>query len=338
MKSEKGARGLPLLEVKNLRLEFASREAPLRALRGVDFSLDAGERLGVVGESGAGKSLAAFAILNLIPPPGKITGGEILFEGRDLLRMKPSELRRVRGGRIAMIFQDPMTTLNPVLTVGAQMTETLRAHFDVSEKQARIAAAERLSEVAIPQPEARLRSYPHELSGGMRQRVVIAIALLTSPALIIADEPTTALDVTIQAGIMALLARLSAARKTALILITHDLGLVSQTTDRAAVMYAGKIVEYGATANITRTPRHPYTRGLIAALPRERPGTRRFTQIPGAMPPLSQTPPGCAFHPRCKFAQAVCQTDPPPPLAPLRDAADVSAACHFANDNLADDD
>ena len=320
---------MPLLEVDNLHLEFAARGGALPALRGVSFALEAGERLGIVGESGAGKSLAAFAILNLIAAPGRITAGEVRFEGRDLLRLSPAALRRVRGGRIAMIFQDPMTTLNPVLTVGAQMIETLRAHADVGEAEARAAALARLREVAIPRPEARLRAYPHELSGGMRQRVVIAIALLTSPALIIADEPTTALDVTIQAEIMALLARLSAARKTALILITHDLGLVAQNTDRAAVMYAGKIVECGDTALVTAAPRHPYTRGLIEALPQERPGSRRFVQIPGAMPSLAATPSGCAFHPRCKRAQEVCRRDPPPPLSPVDG---VLAACHFAGE------
>ena len=323
---------MPLLEIKNLQVEFSARGKIFPALRGISLSLEAGERLGIVGESGAGKSLAAFAVLNLVPPPGRISGGEILFDGRNLLRLSPSELRAIRGDRIAMIFQDPMTTLNPVMTVGEQMTETLKAHRRISNAEAQRLAVAKLREVAIPSPQSRFDSYPHELSGGMRQRVVIAIALLADPSLIIADEPTTALDVTIQAEIMALLAHLCEARGASLILITHDLGLVSQATDRAAVMYAGKIAEVGKTEELINRPRHPYTKGLLDALPKPNPDSanRRFRQIPGTMPSLAQMPNGCAFHPRCEFADDICRRGESPPS---REIANRIVACHFA-DNI----
>ena len=297
----------PLLEVRDLRVEFPLRDGVLPALRGVSFSVRAGQALGIVGESGAGKSLAAFALLNLVAPPGRIVGGEVWFEGRDLLKLPPSELRKVRGGRMAMIFQDPMTTLNPVLTVGEQLAECLVAHGGATMREARKAAAERLREVAIPDPVARLDSYPRELSGGMRQRVVIAAALMTAPALIVADEPTTALDVTIQAEMMALLARLRRAHGTALILISHDLALVSQAADEAAVMYAGKVVERAAVSDLIGRPLHPYSRGLLDALPDNAGADGRFRPIPGAMPALSAVPSGCAFHPRCSRAKDVCR-------------------------------
>ncbi len=295
-----------LLTVRGLSAVFGGR----RALRGVSFSLSAGERLGIVGESGAGKSLLALSLLNLIAPPGKIDGGEILFCGRDILRMPEKELRAVRGARMAMVFQDPMTTLNPVLTVEEQLTECVLARGGVGKKEAREMALRRLREVAMPAAEARLRAYPHELSGGMRQRVVIAAALITNPLLLIADEPTTALDVTIQAEIMSLLAALCAGRQMALILITHDLSLASQMTDRLMVMYAGGVVESGATADVIRAPLHPYTRGLLAALPENQSGGR-FNQIPGRMPSLAEVPGGCAFHPRCSIAREDCKIRTP---------------------------
>lgn len=317
-----------LLSAEDLRVSFLRRRGVLPALRGVSFSLSAGERLGVVGESGAGKSLAAAALLDLIPPPGEISGGTVRFEGRDLLSLSSAELRTVRGRRIAMVFQDPLTTLNPVLTIGKQLTECLRAHGIADGKEAERIAAARLREVSIPSPEERMRAYPHELSGGMRQRVVIAAALICNPALIVADEPTTALDVTIQADIMALLAELCESRGMALLLISHDLSLVSQMTGKILVMYAGRIVERGATADVIARPRHPYTRGLLASLTRRAAGGK-FYQIPGNMPPLDAVPEGCAFHPRCRFAKDVCRRETPNETA--------GVACHFA-DKIAESD
>ncbi|MBL6927807.1 MAG: ABC transporter ATP-binding protein [Rhodospirillales bacterium] len=302
---------MALLEVKNLGIEFPMRREVLRALQGVSFSLDAGERLGIVGESGAGKSIAAFAIINLLSKPGRINAGEILFEGRDLTVLDDNAMRDIRGNRISMIFQDPMMTLNPVLTIETQMIEVLKAHREISDNDARKIAVEKLREVAIPSPEDRLKSYPHELSGGQRQRVVIATALLTNPSIIIADEPSTALDVTIQAGIMALMLNLCKSHDMGLILITHDLAVVSQVTERVVVMYAGRVVEEGPTADIVTHPKHPYTRGLIAALPQEGTAGKRLNQIPGSMPTLDAIPDGCAFHPRCPHADDVCRASVP---------------------------
>ena len=314
----------PFLEVRDLILEFPIQGGTLSALRGVSFSLAAGERLGIVGESGAGKSLVASAVVNLISPPGRITGGEVRFEGRNLLALDADEIRAIRGRRIAMVFQDPMTTLNPVLTIGRQLTECLEAHGLAFGRQAHEQAVERLREVAIPSPHERMAAYPHELSGGMRQRVVIAAALIMQPSIIIADEPTTALDVTIQAEIMSLLTDLCTRRKMALILITHDLSLVAQTTDNIMVMYSGLVIEHGATAEVISSPRHPYTRGLLLSLS-ERADGGRFYQIPGGMPPLSAIPAGCAFHPRCAYADALCQQEIPS----LRSCGSgPRAACH----------
>jgi peptide/nickel transport system ATP-binding protein len=302
---------MPILEVNNLEVRFPMREGELIAIRDISFSIDRGERLGIVGESGAGKSVAAFAILRLVGRPGYISGGQILFEGNDLASLSPEQLRQFRGNQITMIFQDPMMTLNPVLTIGTQMIECLQTHKGMRRREARELAVEKLRSVAIPSPEARINQYPHELSGGMRQRVVIAIALLTDPEIIIADEPTTALDVTIQAEIMELLLELCEKHQVALILITHDLGVVSEITQRAIVMYAGRIVEEGPTRSIIEQARHPYTQGLINALPeRTRPG-QRLNQIPGSMPTLMQIPPGCAFHPRCEHVTDVCRTQVP---------------------------
>jgi peptide/nickel transport system ATP-binding protein len=315
-----------LLEVKDLTVAFALRRQHLTAVDGVSFSLSRGERLGIVGESGAGKSVTGFAILNLVSKPGRITAGSIRFEGRELTRLSEEEMRSIRGNRIAMIFQDPMMTLNPVLTVGTQLTETLLAHKEISKGDAREKALATLRKVHIPSPERRLTQYPHEFSGGMRQRIVIAIALLTNPALIIADEPTTALDVTIQAEIMDLLLKLCESEQMGLILITHDLAVVSQVTETIAVMYAGRLMEMGSTEIITRNPQHPYTRGLLAALPQSGKGRRRLNQIPGVMPSLTKIPPGCPFSDRCSECEEICRREVPP-LTPKQSGC--LAACHL---------
>ncbi|WP_148864334.1 ABC transporter ATP-binding protein [Marinobacter fonticola] len=315
---------MALLEVKDLDVRFAVRGGDLKALRKISFSLDKGERLGLVGESGAGKSVAAFSILNLIARPGYIAGGEILFEGKNLAAMSDRELRKIRGNRIAMIFQDPMMTLNPVLSIGTQMVEALKAHRRISTKAARQIALDRLKQVQIPSPDKRLDQYPHELSGGMRQRVIIAIALLLDPEIIIADEPTTALDVTIQAEIMALLLELCEQRNVALMLITHDLGVVSQVSQRMLVMYAGRIIEQGPTKEIINDAQHPYTQGLINALPQMGEPGRRLFQIPGSMPSLAKIPTGCPFHPRCQFATDLCKQEMPEYVA----SGNVDVACH----------
>jgi len=316
---------VPLLEVRNLEVTFALRRVRLVALRDVSFAVDAGERLGIVGESGAGKSVAAFSILNLVGKPGYVSGGEVVFEGRTLNRLAEQDMREVRGNRIGMIFQDPMVTLNPVLSIGTQLTEVLHAHRQIGEAEARERAIETLARVRIPSPAARMDQYPHELSGGMRQRVVIAAALITEPRLIVADEPTTALDVTIQAEIMDLLLDLCERTGVALILITHDLGVVSQVTQRAVVMYAGRVVEEGRTGELIRNPRHPYTRGLVDALPERTTPGERLNQIRGVMPSIARIPAGCAFHPRCPHVMDVCRGEVP---ADTR-VGDRRVACHL---------
>ena len=316
-----------LLEVKDLEVKFALRFGDLTAINGVNFTLDKGERLGIVGESGAGKSVTGFAIINLLSKPGYISGGQVLFEGQELNRLPEEEMRAIRGYRISMIFQDPMMTLNPVLTIRTQMVETVLAHENVGKAEAVDIAMDKLKKVHIPSPEKRIHQYPHECSGGMRQRIVVAIALLTNPALIIADEPTTALDVTIQAEIMDLLQELCKSEKMGLILITHDLGVVSQVTERIAVMYAGKIVEIGDTQAVIHNPEHPYTQGLIKALPGSLQPGSRLNQIPGMMPTLTDIPPGCAFHPRCDISETVCRTEVPA-LISRRDR-DRTTACHM---------
>jgi len=300
-----------LLEVQDLVVKFGLRSGDLTALNGINFTLDPGERMGLVGESGAGKSVAGFSIINLISKPGFIASGRVLFEGEEISSYPLEQMRGIRGNRISMIFQDPMMTLNPVLTIGTQMVETILAHNKMSTAHAREIALEKLSKVYISSPGKRLGQYPHELSGGMRQRVVIAISLLTNPSLIIADEPTTALDVTIQAEVMALLLELCKNEHMGLILITHDLGVVSQVTEKICVMYAGRIVEQGPTEDIVTNPRHPYTRGLIQALPQGGNGRGRLHQIPGMMPNLTSIPPGCAFHPRCEHAMDICRSTMP---------------------------
>ncbi|MFT6559360.1 ABC transporter ATP-binding protein [Sneathiella sp.] len=321
---------MALLEVKDLEVQFPLGRKTLQALYGVNFTLDKGERLGIVGESGAGKSVAAFAILNLLSKPGRISAGEILFEGRDISKLSDTEMRTLRGNRISMIFQDPMMTLNPVLTIGTQMIECLKAHRDISDEEATRISVAKLREVMIPSPENRMDSYPHELSGGMRQRVVIAIALLTDPAIIVADEPTTALDVTIQAEIMELMLELCKNHNVGLILITHDLAVVSQVTERIMVMYAGRVVEEGPTQEVIQRPQHPYTRGLIKALPQENVPGARLNQIRGAMPSLDAIPQGCAFNPRCDFCSEHCLKNIPD----LIGKGDHHAAC-FKVDEMA---
>lgn len=316
-----------LLEVKDLEVKFALRFGDLTAINGVSFTLDKGERLGIVGESGAGKSVTGFAIINLLSKPGYISAGKVLFEAKEINRLPEDEMRELRGNRISMIFQDPMMTLNPVLTIRTQMVETVQSHDNVSKAEAIEIALGKLRKVHIPSPEKRLHQYPHEFSGGMRQRIVVAIALLTNPALIIADEPTTALDVTIQAEIMDLLQELCESDNMGLILITHDLAVVSQVTERIAVMYAGKIVELGSTRAVIKNPAHPYTQGLIKALPGSLQPGSRLNQIPGMMPTLTDIPPGCAFHPRCNISGTICQRQVPALLS--KKDYDSMAACHM---------
>ncbi|WP_306261130.1 ABC transporter ATP-binding protein [Pararhizobium sp. IMCC21322] len=315
---------MTLLSVRDLTVKFATRDSSVTALNQISFDLAKGERLGIVGESGAGKSITGFSLMNLLSRPGFIDNGTILFQGDDIVKMSESQMRSIRGNQMAMIFQDPMVTLNPVLTIGQQMVETLRAHRKLSQKEAEQISIVKLREVYIPSPEERLDQYPHELSGGMRQRIVIAIALLLDPQLIIADEPTTALDVTIQADIMELLLELCQSNKVGLILITHDLGVVSQMTERTLVMYAGRIIEAGRTREIINDPQHPYTQGLINALPQQTQPGSPLKQIPGNMPSLTAIPNGCAFNPRCEYALDHCRTTVPE----IVQYAHVKVACH----------
>jgi len=316
-----------LLEVKDLVIKFALRTGEVTATNGVSFSLEKGERLGLVGESGAGKSVTGFSIIDLISKPGYIASGEVRFLGEDLTKMSAEQIRSIRGNRISMIFQDPMMTLNPVLTIGTQMIETLLQHNPkMSKDEARRISVDKLRKVYIPSPEKRLSQYPHEFSGGMRQRIIIAIALLTDPELIIADEPTTALDVTIQAEIMELLMELCETDDMGLILITHDLAVVAQVTQNIAVMYAGCVAETGSTAKVVSEPQHPYTQGLIAALPQSRGHGERLNQIPGMMPTLKDIPSGCAFNPRCPFVMDICKQETPS-LRPGKNGN--LAACHL---------
>jgi oligopeptide/dipeptide ABC transporter ATP-binding protein len=297
----------PILEVRDLRTSFHTAEGEGRAVDGVSFHLERGETLGLVGESGCGKSVTALSILRLVAPPGRIGGGQILLSGRDLLTLPEPEMRRVRGDEIAMIFQEPMSCLNPVMSCGRQIEEAVRLHQGGSRKQARDRAIEMMHLVGIPAPEQRVDEYPHQLSGGMRQRVMIAIALSCNPDVLIADEPTTALDVTIQAQILELLARLQTEFHMAILLITHDLGVVAEVADRVAVMYAGQIVETATTRDLFAAPRHPYTRGLLRSIPHLDGKQRRLEVIPGRVPEATALPPGCRFHPRCSLAEPACE-------------------------------
>ncbi len=302
---------MALLEVNNLKTYFFTKEGVVKAVDGNSFSIEKGEILGIVGESGAGKSVTGFSILNLLDPPGKIVEGEIIFEGKDLTKAGEEEFEKIRGDKIAMVFQDPQTSLNPVMTIGRQLMETMLYHNEsLSREEAYLASVAMLKRVELPSAEKRMESYPHQLSGGMKQRVVIAIALLNNPKLLIADEPTTALDVTIQAQILYLMKKLSSDFGSSLIFITHDIAVVSQLCDKIAVMYAGRIVEYGSKDEIIFDPKHPYTRGLIACLPTLDDHRKRLYQIPGVMPSLLNLPKGCYFKERCEFADETCDVYP----------------------------
>lgn len=300
-----------VLEVRDLRVEFPTRTGILTALDGVSLSIQRGEILGVVGESGAGKSMTGLAILGLLEPPGRIAGGEIWLSGDRIDTLSEREMENVRGGRIGAIFQDPLTSLNPLFRVGDQLVETIRLHTDLGKDQARARALELLREVGIPAPENRIDAYPHQFSGGMRQRVVIALALCAEPELIVADEPTTALDVSIQAQITALLRQLCRERGTAVMLVTHDMGVIAETADRVAVMYAGRIAEMGTVEDVVRRPRHPYTEGLMGSIPSMHGDVAELRMIPGSMPRLDAIPQGCAFNPRCAHAGTRCRTEVP---------------------------
>jgi oligopeptide/dipeptide ABC transporter ATP-binding protein len=295
-----------VLDIKSLNVSFRTRESKNFAVRDVSFSLKKGETLGLVGESGCGKSVTAFSVLRLISPPGIIDSGKILYGGRDLLSLKEEEMRKYRGGEIAMIFQEPMTSLNPVFRIGYQISEAIRLHLKKSRDEAKDIAIDLLRQVGIPNADKRYNSYPHELSGGMRQRVMIAMALSAEPEVLIADEPTTALDVTIQAQILDLLLSLQETRHMSLMLITHDLGIVANVADTVAIMYAGEIVEYGSIRQIYENPLHPYTVGLFEAIPSIGTETRRMKTIPGMVPTITETPSGCVFHPRCSRGDSEC--------------------------------
>ena len=314
---------MPLLTVSNLTVEFPTRRGTLRALDGISFSIEAGEILGVVGESGAGKSLTGAAIIGLLEPPGRIAGGDISLDGQRIDNLPAERLRRIRGKQIGMIFQDPLTTLNPLYTIGRQLIETMQTHLRLSESAARKRAIGWLEQVGIPAASRRIDSYPHEFSGGMRQRVVVALALCAEPRLVIADEPTTALDVSVQAQIITLLKRLTRDHGTAVMLVTHDMGVIAETADRVAVMYAGRIAEIGPVLSVIKHPAHPYTEGLMGSIPPIEHRVDRLRQIDGAMPRLNAIPPGCAFNPRCTKAFARCVVDRPD----LLEAGATQAAC-----------
>ena len=312
----------PLLEVKDLRVEFPTRRGTLVAVDGVSFSIARGEVLGMVGESGAGKSLTGNAVIGLLEPPGRIAAGAVHLAGRRIDGLSREEIRRIRGRRIGAIFQDPLTSLNPLYTVGEQIVETVQTHLDIGARAARKRALELLGEVGIPAAGERIDHYPHQFSGGMRQRVVIALALCAEPELIVADEPTTALDVSIQAQIIRLLRRLANERGASVLLITHDMGVIAETADRVAVMYAGRLAEIGPVREVLESPLHPYTRGLMDAIPAIGRDVDSLAQIDGAMPRLHEIPTGCAFHPRCPDALARCGRNRPA-LAP-NGAAEVA--------------
>ncbi|MET9802189.1 ABC transporter ATP-binding protein [Streptomyces sp. NPDC006368] len=324
-----------LLEVRDLRVEFRTREGTAHAVNGVSYAVDAGETLAVLGESGSGKSVTAQAIMGILDmPPGRITGGSILFKGQDLLTLKEDARRRIRGAQIAMIFQDALSALNPVLSVGDQLGEMFVVHRGMSKKDARAKAVELMDRVRIPAARERAGQYPHQFSGGMRQRVMIAMAMALEPALIIADEPTTALDVTVQAQVMELLSELRRELGMGLILITHDLGVVADVADRIAVMYAGRIVETAPVHDIYKRAAHPYTAGLLDSIPRLHHKGKELYAIKGLPPSLLDIPPGCPFHPRCPRARDLCRVDVPPLHDVLPAAGDRRSACHFWKETL----
>ncbi|HSG99307.1 MAG TPA: ABC transporter ATP-binding protein, partial [candidate division Zixibacteria bacterium] len=301
----------PVLSVRNLIVEIPTRFGVLRPVDGVSFDIRPREILGVVGESGAGKSMCGAAVMGLIDRPGHIAGGEIVLNGERIDNLDQDQMRHIRGKRIGSVFQDPIASLNPLMTVGEQLVETIRTHLPVGQSEARRRAIELMNDVGIPAANSRIDNYPHQFSGGMRQRIVIALALCAEPGLIIADEPTTALDVSVQAQIMALLKALCRERDTAIMLITHDMGVIAETTDRVAVLYAGRLAENGPTRDVLTAPRHPYTRGLMASTPTPVGAVERLSQIPGSMPGLRAIPSGCAFHPRCTERMAICETRQP---------------------------
>jgi peptide/nickel transport system ATP-binding protein len=313
----------PILAIRDLVTAFPTRNGEVKPVDGVSLTVERGRTLGIVGESGSGKSMLSLSIMGLIPPSGRITSGNVVLEGTDLTQLSHSAMRDIRGNRVAMIFQEPMTSLNPVHTIGFQIIEALRAHRRLSSREARAEAIEALRKVRMPAPEQRIDEYPHQLSGGMRQRVMIAMALACRPALLIADEPTTALDVTIQAQILDLLKELQAETGMAIILITHDLGLVAQIADDVAVMYAGRIVEHAPVAEVFADAQHPYTIGLMGSMPRLETDVDRLTAVGGMVPPLFRLPPGCRFNTRCPFAVSDCRAAQP-------DLADIGPAHRVA--------
>jgi peptide/nickel transport system ATP-binding protein len=315
------SRRRPVLEVKDLKVEFPTRRGTLVAVDGVSFHIDEGEVLGVVGESGAGKSLTGTAVIGLLEPPGRIARGKVILDGERIDQLPYERMRRLRGKKIAIVFQDPLTSLNPLYTVGHQLVETILTHEDLSAGEARERAVNLLAEVGIPSPSQRIEQYPHQFSGGMRQRVVIALALCANPRVVIADEPTTALDVSIQAQIIKLLKRLCEEHSAAVMLITHDMGVIAETADRVAVMYAGRIVEVGAVRAVIKHAKHPYTRGLMGSIPVIGQDLNRLVQIEGTMPRLTEIPPGCPFHPRCPAAFERCRHERPELMPALGSAA-----------------
>ncbi len=320
---------MALLEIRNLSVEFPTLRGSFRAVDGIDFTLDEGELLGIVGESGSGKSVSMLALMGLIPWPGVVRADKMMFAGQDLLVMSPAERRRLTGNDMAMIFQEPTTSLNPCFTVGFQIMEALAAHEGGSRAERRRRTIELLDQVGIPAPETRLTAFPHQMSGGMNQRVMIAMAIACNPRLLIADEPTTALDVTIQAQILDLLVGLQKERGMGLVLITHDMGVVAETAERVMVMYAGQQVEEQPVEALFAAPRHPYTAALLDALPERSIGRRRLATIPGVVPGIDDRPTGCLFNPRCSFVQPRCRAERP---ALLPDAAGRLVRCHFPLD------
>jgi peptide/nickel transport system ATP-binding protein len=319
---------LPLLDVKDLKTYFKTDDGIVKAVDGVSFTVEKGKTLGIVGESGSGKSVTCLTIMGLNPKKTAIVSGEALFNGEDLIKAKPSRLREIRGNDVAMIFQDPMTSLNPVHTVGRQLIEAIQLHRDVTKKVARSRALELLNAVGIPRAERRIDDYPHQFSGGMRQRVMIAMALVNDPDLLIADEPTTALDVTTQAQILRLMSRLQQEFGSAIVMITHDLGVVAEIADEVIVMYAAQVAERGSVRDLFNEPRHPYTWGLLGSLPRLDADVERLVQIPGQPPSLLMPPRGCRFHPRCPYVMDVCRSEVPA-LAPVPGNPTHLQACHL---------